>query len=95
MRLPLDRVRANIQLGLRVEDALSRAIVEKEAMPYKQRDLEIIDDATGLPKYRNRVGNRERFRASAHNPPCRLYLLIVSQNARWDDRWSVIPLTEQ
>lgn len=59
MRLLLDRVRSNIQLGLRVEDALARAIAEKEALPYKPRGLEIIDDATGLPKYRNRVGKRK------------------------------------
>jgi hypothetical protein len=46
------------RMGQRIEADLLAAIEAKRAKPRKPRGLEIIDEATGLPKYRNRVGRR-------------------------------------
>lgn len=46
--------------GLEIEARLLAEIAEREARPRKPRGLEIIDEATGLPKYRNRIGRRRR-----------------------------------
>jgi len=44
--------------GPRYWPILLAAIEAKRDRPRKPRGLEIIDEATGLPKYRNRVGRR-------------------------------------
>jgi hypothetical protein len=46
------------RLGLQIEAALLRMNAERRTP--KPRGLQIIDDATGLPKYRNRVGARRK-----------------------------------
>jgi hypothetical protein len=46
------------RIGQRIEADLLAAIEAKRDRPRKPRGLEIIDEATGLPKYRNRVGRR-------------------------------------
>jgi hypothetical protein len=46
--------------GLEIEARLLAEIAEREARPRKARGLEIIDEATGLPKYRNRIGRRRQ-----------------------------------
>ena len=55
--------------GLEIEARLLAEIAEREARPRKPRGLEIIDEATGLPKYRNRVSrahqSEELIEASA------------------------------
>jgi hypothetical protein len=48
------------RIGQRIEADLLAAIEAKRARPRKPRGLEIIDEATGLPKYRNRIGRRRR-----------------------------------
>jgi hypothetical protein len=48
------------RIGQRIEADLLAAIDAKRARPRKPRGLEIIDEATGLPKYRNRVGRRRQ-----------------------------------
>jgi hypothetical protein len=46
--------------GLEIEARLLAEIAEREARPRRPRGLEIIDGATGLPKYRNRIGRRRQ-----------------------------------
>jgi hypothetical protein len=48
------------RIGQRIEADLLAAINAKRDRPRRPRGLEIIDEATGLPKYRNRIGRRRQ-----------------------------------
>lgn len=51
-------VSERLRVGREIEGRLMEAIAERKARKRKPFGLEIIDEATGLPKYRNRVGRR-------------------------------------
>jgi hypothetical protein len=60
MQTLADALGRKARLGLEIEARLLQMIEEKRIRPRKPRGLEIIDPESGLPKYRNRVGNRRR-----------------------------------
>jgi hypothetical protein len=62
MELLAEEIGRRARLGLKAEEVLRAQIEAKKAKPRKPRGVEIINDETGLPKYRNAVGRREKDR---------------------------------
>jgi hypothetical protein len=60
MELVAEEIGRRARVGLKIQEALLAKIEAKKAAPRKPRGVEIIDDETGLPKYRNRVGSKRR-----------------------------------
>jgi hypothetical protein len=60
MELVAEEIGRQARVGLKIQGALLAEIEAKKATPRKPRGVEIIDNETGLPKYRNRVGSKRR-----------------------------------